>query len=282
MDKGIYRFQVGAFECIVVNDGTVNSEHSPYDLFPNAPPALMEQMFGERATQSGMMISYNCLVVKTDERLLLVDTGWGINNRPNTGELLQNLRDAGIEPGEIDTVIITHGDGDHIGGVASDDGTPTFPNARYVMWRAAWEYSTSEAHLAQLDEEMAASVRSRLLPLRERIDLIDEETDLLPGVRVVPSLGHRPGHTALVVSSNGEQLLCVADALVLPFQLEHPDWHPVFDSVFEQAATTRRRLLEWAAEENMLLHAYHILFPGLGHVVPQGETWRWRPIEIKD
>ncbi len=54
MDKGIYRFQVGAFECIVVNDGTVHSTQSPYDLFPNAPQAFMEQVFGERATPASV------------------------------------------------------------------------------------------------------------------------------------------------------------------------------------------------------------------------------------
>ena len=216
----------------------------------------------------------NCYLIGCSKTMkaTVIDPGGDVDS------ILQLLEQHGLT---LESIILTHGHGDHIGGVASDDGTPTFPNARYVMWRTAWEYSTSEAHLAQLDEEMVAVVRSRLLPLRERIDLIDEETDLLPGVRVAPSLGHRPGHTALVVSSNGEQLLCVADALVLPFQLEYPDWHPVFDSVFEQAATTRRRLLEWAAEENMLLHAYHILFPGLGHVVPEGETWRWRPVKRK-
>ncbi len=279
MAEGIYRFQVGAFECIVVNDGTVSSLQTPRDLFPDVPQALMEQALGERIPYSGMTISYNCLVVRADERLLLVDTGWGSNHRPNTDGLLQNLRAAGIRPEEIDTVIITHGDGDHIGGVAGDDGTPTFSNARYVMWRAAWQYTISEAHLAQLGEEMAANVRSRFLPLEERVDLIDEETDIVPGVRVIPSPGHRPGHTAIVVSSNGEQLLCVADALASPVQLEYPDWHPIFDALPEQAAATRRWLLEWAVGEKMLVHAYHILFPGLGYVVPEGETWRWQPIE---
>jgi glyoxylase-like metal-dependent hydrolase (beta-lactamase superfamily II) len=73
---------------------------------------------------------------------VLVDTG-ADGLAPSTGRLIQNLKSVGIAPEHIDTVIITHGHPDHIGGNTDDKGRPAFPNARYVMWQDEWEFWTS-------------------------------------------------------------------------------------------------------------------------------------------
>jgi glyoxylase-like metal-dependent hydrolase (beta-lactamase superfamily II) len=283
MEKEIYCFSVGDFECAAINDGIIIPPVSLSEVFPNAPQPLLERVLDAYGLWSELIVSYICLMIQTDERLLLVDTGWGTGSAfPGAGKLVENLRAVGIEPEKVDTVIITHGDGDHIGGNANDDGAPTFPNARYVMWRAGWEHFTSEETLAQMEAERAAFTRARLVSIRDRIDLIDEETDIAPGVRVVPAPGHKPGHTAVVVSSSGEKLLCIADTVALSLQLQYPDWHMIFDVAPEEAVVTRRQLFEWAAEEKMLVHSYHLPFPGLGYVVQEGEAWQWQPIGDSD
>jgi glyoxylase-like metal-dependent hydrolase (beta-lactamase superfamily II) len=278
MGQEIYRFSVGDFECAAIHDGSIAPPVSLSEVFPNAPQPLLEQVLDKYDLRSELIVSYTCLVVQAGEHLLLVDTGWGTSSPlPGAGKLVKNLRAAGIEPEKIDTVILTHGDGDHIGGNANDDGAPTFPNARYVMWREGWEYFTSEETLIQMEAERAAFTRARLVSIRDRIDLIDEEMDILPGVRVVPAPGHKPGHATVVVSSNGEKLLCIADTIALPFQLQYPDWRMIFDLAPDKAAATRRQLLERAAKEKTLVHGYHLPFPGLGYVVQEGEAWRWQP-----
>jgi len=283
MGREIYRFKVGDFECAAIHDGSIAPPVSLNEVFPNAPRPLLEQVIDEYDLGSELIISYTCLVVQAGERVLLVDTGYGTGSPlPGAGKLVQNLRTAGIEPEQVDTVILTHGDGDHIGGNANDDGAPTFPNARYVMWREGWEYFTSKGTLAQMEEERAAFTRARLVSIRERIDLIDKEMEIVPGVRFFPAPGHKPGHATVVVSSNGQKLLCIADAIALPFQLQYPDWHMIFDFAPEKAAATRCQLLEQAAQENMLVYGYHLPFPGLGYVVPEGEAWRWQPIGDSD
>ncbi len=279
MGQEIYRFSVGDFECAAIHDGSIAPPVSLGEVFLNTPQPLLEQVIDEYNLLSELIVSYTCLVVQVDERLLLVDTGYGTGSPlPGAGKLVQNLRAAGIEPEQVDTVILTHGDGDHIGGNANDDGIPTYPNARYVMWREGWEYFTSKETQAQMEAERAAFMRARLVSIRDRIDLIDEEIEIVPGIRFVPAPGHKPGHATVIVSSNSEKLLCIADAITLPFQLEYPEWHMIFDVAPEKAAATRRQLLEQAAQENMLVHGYHLPFPGLGYVVTEGEAWRWQPI----
>ncbi|OGN95786.1 MAG: hypothetical protein A2Z77_08785 [Chloroflexi bacterium RBG_13_51_36] len=85
---------------------------------------------------------------------------------------------------------------------------------------------------------------------------------------------------ALAISSGGEQLLCVSDAVLHPIHLERPEWCAVVDLDPRQVETTRRKLLTRAATENALVLAFHFPFPGLGHVVPRAERWHWQPIEV--
>jgi glyoxylase-like metal-dependent hydrolase (beta-lactamase superfamily II) len=275
MDDERYRFQVGTFECMAVSDGVLASSRPPGDWFPDVPKERLERVLRDYGHQQDTL---NCLVINTGDHLLLADTGMGAGAAPGTGKLAQNLRAAGIEPQDIDVVIITHGHGDHIGGSVGDEGEPTFPNARYVMRREEWDFWTSEANLAQMDEERSSFVRAKFLPLQDQLDLIDQEVKVLPGIRAIPALGHTPGHMAVVVSSGSEQLLYLSDAVIFPFQLEHPDWYPIFDLAPEQAAATRRRLLEWAAAEKALVLAFHLPLPGLGYAVQKEDAWQWQPI----
>jgi len=123
---------------------------------------------------------------------------------------------------------------------------------------------------------------NNLLPIQGQLDLVDRETEIVPGIRAVAAPGHTPGHMALAISSGGEQLLVIADAVLHPIHLEQPEWYAVVDFIPEQAVATRRRLLNRAAAEKALVLAFHFPFPGLGHVVQKGEGWQWRPIETVD
>jgi glyoxylase-like metal-dependent hydrolase (beta-lactamase superfamily II) len=113
--------------------------------------------------------------------LVLVDTGAG-GLAPTTGRLLQNLKAEGIAPEEIDTVILTHGHPDHIGGNTDAQGKPAFPNARYVMWKDEWDFWTSERAEQRLDEHVRELLlkfaRENLPPIQGQVDLFDGETEM--------------------------------------------------------------------------------------------------------
>ena len=113
-----------------------------------------------------------------------------------------------------------------------------------------------------------------------QLELVNLET--VPGIRAVTAPGHTPGHMALEISSEGEQLLCIADLVLHPIHLEQPEWYAVVDFIPEQVVATRRRLLDWAAGRKALVLAFHFPFPGLGHVIQKGEGWKWLPMETTD
>ena len=291
MNKETHRFKIGSFECMAVSDGTHTYAPPVFPppaifLFTNAPRQRLEQALLEHNLQLENWVEwvspYICLTVNTGEHLVLVDTGAdGLG--PDTGRLLQNLKTEGIAPEDIDTVILTHGHPDHIGGNTDTEGKPVFANARYVIWRDEWDFWMSEQAELKLDEHsrevLLGYARKNLPPIQSQLSLVDHETEVLPGIQTIAAPGHTPGHMVLAISSEGEQLLCVSDTVLHPIHLEQPDWYAAVDLDPGQVEATRRRVLAKAATEKALVLAFHFPFPGLGHVVQKGEKWQWQPVE---
>lgn len=290
MNNDIYRFKLGDFQCIAVSDGTHTYSPPTFPppaafLFSNAPRERLEETLREHnlyPEQWAEWVSpYICLAVNTGEHQVLVDTGAG-DLAPSTGKLLQNLQAAGIAPEDIDTVIMTHGHPDHIGGNTDSEGRPTFPKARYVMWKDEWDFWTSGQAEAKLDEHVREVLlkfaRKNLPPIQDQLELVNHETEIVPGIRALAAPGHTPGHMALAISSRGERLLCISDLVLHPIHLEEPEWYAAVDFTAEQVVATRRRILTMAATEKDLVLGFHFPFPGLGHVSQSGDTWQWQPI----
>ena len=270
-----YSFQVGALECIAVNDG--DAVYFAEEYATNAPRAQVTEALAVHGHQPDDIPSpYSGLVVRSEENLVLIDTGAG-DLTPKVGKLRGNLRRAGVQPEDIDTVILTHGHPDHIGGNVDIDGNPVFPNARFVMFRDEWDYWTDETTLAALNPIFGEWSRHNLSPLRERVELLDTETEIAPGIEAIDAAGHTPGHLALSILSGSDELLYISDAALHPIHLEHPDWHPVWDVEPTQAIANKRRLFDRAATEHAQVLAFHFPpFPSLGHVTKRGSGWEWQ------
>lgn len=291
MSTESYRFKVGNFECMAVSDGTFTYAPPTFPppstfLFANASEERLKQVLREHNLQPEQWIEwispYICLMINAGKHRVLVDTGAdGLGTK--TGKLLQNLQAERISPGDIDIVILTHGHPDHIGGNTISEGKPAFPNARFVMWKDEWDFWTSEQAELKLDEHgkelLLTFARKNLLPIQGQFNLIDHEKEIVPGIRAVAAPGHTPGHMALTISSGGKHLLSVSDAFLHPIHVEQPDWYAAVDFAPQQVMATRRRLLNLAATDKILVLAFHFPFPGLGHIVQKGEQLRWHPIE---
>ena len=284
MNNGSYRFTVGMFECFAVSDGKNVYTDPAQLLFANALTAQLEQALQAYHIQLAKWVewtnTYTCLLIATGTHNVLVDTGAG--GLAPTGMLPQNLQAIGVMPEAIDIVVLTHGHPDHIGGTIDALGNRVFPRARFVMWRTDWEFWTmpvERAHGDPMLEFMVPFAHEHLLPLQDRIDLLDHETEIVPGVQAIAAPGHTPGHLALAIESGDHHLLHLADAVCHPIHVEHPEWFMSVDILPEQAVTTRRKLLKRAVSEQSLVSAFHLPFPGIGHIIPADECWQWQPLE---
>jgi glyoxylase-like metal-dependent hydrolase (beta-lactamase superfamily II) len=293
MPAGSHRFQVGTLWCTVLSDGYVANPASWY--FPDADRIeLAEALDGCRWDGEHVISPYTCLLIETGREIVLADAGFG-NRSSTSGAILARLELAGVRPEDVNTVVFTHAHPDHVGGAVDWRNPraplPMFPNARYVMAEAEWDFwKSARVDLRGLRVEepaksaMEFTARRSLEALRHQVELIDRETEIVPGVRALPAPGHTPGHLALLLSSDGCQLLNLGDAAVHPLHLEHPAWKNGFDLDPDLALATRRRLLERAAAEQMHVMAFHFPFPSVGRIAAGSKTgsrasggWDWTP-----
>jgi glyoxylase-like metal-dependent hydrolase (beta-lactamase superfamily II) len=221
--------------------------------------------------------SMNILLVKTGSHTVLIDTGVGDTGLP------EKLKGQGIDPAVIDTVVVTHGHRDHVGGIFDAAGNFVYPNARHIISKREYDHWLAPEQLAQAGKNPAVAVWKRLQDHPDRIKLIGseagEEVEIVPGVCAIRAPGHTPGHLAVSVESGGDRLLHVADAAHTFVQVTRPDWSPSVDHDKPQAVETRRRLFERAARDRTLVLAYHFTFPGLGHVAAEGDALRWTSLQ---
>ena len=280
MKSECYPFKVGRFECIAIKD-SVNAYQNPASLlFSNAPKDRLAQVLRdhdiEHETWNEWLSPYTCLFVRTEAHKVMIDTGDG-------GNLFQSLRDCGVSPDEIDTVLLTHAHGDHVGGNTNPEGRAAFSQARYIMSKIEWDFWTSETTLGQPQHEwMAPVVQRNLLPLYDRFELIEQAMEVVPGVRAIGAPGHTPGHMVVEVSSGGEHLWFISDAFIHPVHFEQPDWYTEVDIQPQKAVRTRWQLLDRVAAVQPLILACHFSFPGLGHARQLNEGWQWQPMATKD
>lgn len=283
MPAGSSTFEVGSIRCTVLSDGYCDYP-TPW-FFPNADPLELSRLLdAHRLPKDYILSPYTCLLIETGRYVVLVDTGAG-DSSPSTGAIIARLEVAGIQPENVDTVVLTHAHPDHIGGALDFAGRPAFPNARYILSELEWDFWTGvccDLRCLRVPEEvknfMEGHARRRLVPLQHRIETVDGEADIVPGVRAIPAPGHTPGHLALVISSDGERLLHLGDAAVHPLHLEQPAWENGFDLAPDRAIATRRTLLESAAAESMHVMAFHFPFPSFGRVAARaGGGWEWSP-----
>jgi glyoxylase-like metal-dependent hydrolase (beta-lactamase superfamily II) len=293
MNNEFYNFKIGEFECITVSDGGMNY---PVELFfSNAPTEDVNAALRQRnLTTEHIHTPYTCLFINTGQNRVMIDTGAGdiakdaneifpnINNsNSRAGKLPDNLAAAGIKPAQVDTVIITHAHPDHIAGTLTHDGELVFKHAQYFIDRTEHEFWISAEAEAKASPSMLEIARRFLAPLEGRLTLVEGQAEILPGISVLPAPGHTPGHTVVKVSSNGAELLHIADTVLYPLHLEHPDWLPVFDVDPEGAAMSKAGIFDRAVERKALVFAHHFPpFPALGYVEKREMGWEWQPIEM--
>lgn len=264
------RFQLGAIEAMTVAD-----EYGPMpvdrfnSIFNTADADDLRAAF---AQLEAPQFSRNGLYLKTPAARVLVDTG--------EGRMVQNLSTAGVNPAQIDLLIITHFHGDHINGMTDSAGAAVFPNARVAVSQNEWTHWMSDKTLAEIGPERAQNLRKAFAPYAEagRLDYFSDGQAITPEIRAVLMPGHTPGMMGLSITSGAVTLLHIADAAHVPLQGHFLERVPRFDSLPEIASATRRGVFERAATNGELLFAYHFPFPGVGRVTRSSDGYDWTPL----
>lgn len=208
-------------------------------------------------------LSVNALLVRTGRRLVLIDTGLGPRYH---GELLASLRIAGVSPGEVNEVLITHPHPDHVGGLLDAQGRLAFPNATIRMAGAAWSWMRQKGAPA-----MAKSIALR-------VETFEPGARLAPGIASVSLPGHTPGHVGYEIASGRSRLMYIGDiAHSSIVSLARPQWSIEFDSDRAVANETRRETLGALAKSHEWVFSPHFPFPGVGHVAAAGTGFAWVP-----
>lgn len=259
------RVMVGDFEVTTLLAGTMTRDE-PQSIFGMNVSAEEFNAASEAANipVDKAQFFFTPTLVNTGTELILFDTGL------NAAGITAAIGAAGYAAEDVDTVVITHMHGDHIGGLSGDDGGATFANARYVTGSTEFDTAQGDAFDAKVK------------PLAEQMTMIAPGDAVASGIEAVDAFGHTPGHMAYRLESNGQQLLIAADfANHYVWSLGYPDWEVLFDRDKAAAAATRRRLLSMLAAEKMPFIGYHMPFPAIGYVSERGDGFAYEPMSYQ-
>lgn len=233
------------------------------------------------ADDSTLNLSVHALLVEAPGLRLVVDTCVG-NDRPREftgGEalstpFLEQLGEAGWSRDNVDAVVCTHLDVDHIGWntmLEAGSWVPTFPSARYLIGRQEYDFWKG------VDEaEQVAAMADSIKPIFEAglVQLVEQDHVISPEVRLTPSNGHTPGHVSVLIESDGARAVITGDMTHHPCQMAHPDW-TLADIDPEAAIRTRARLFAEWADQPILVIGTHYAAPTAGHIRRDGDAYRF-------
>jgi glyoxylase-like metal-dependent hydrolase (beta-lactamase superfamily II) len=229
-----------------------------------------------------MPIPLTVIVLKTKDGLVMIDAGSGVGQwQANATHLPANMAAAGIDRGDIRTILISHFHPDHAWGLM-EKGTnaSVFPEAELIVNRVEYDFWTDPSVTAALPEgrRPAAMRIQSVFPTWKNWRLVEAGTEVVPGIRILDAYGHTPGHSIFHIASGDDQLMVSNDVMYVPALLApHPEWQGSYDQDGDMASATRRRVIDRVIADKMMICGAHFPFPGLGSFVKDGSAYAFEP-----
>lgn len=242
---------------LIANDGKTLG----VDVGPRAVADLLA--LGGVPTDT-IKISVSALPVMLPGHVVLLDTGLG---PMANGQLIASLAAAGVTPAAVTDVLVTHSHGDHVGGLATVDGKPTFPNAKVRMAAAEWTFLQGNTGATKL----VATITPQVATFTPRAEVV-------PGITAIAIPGHTPGHTSYELVSGSSRLRDIGDSAHSAIvSLAEPDWAMGLDGDQAVGKVSRRKLLTELAASHETIFSPHFPYPGVGTVEAHHGGFLWVP-----
>jgi glyoxylase-like metal-dependent hydrolase (beta-lactamase superfamily II) len=277
----------------ILIDRIIETEQPDFDPRVFFPQVTAEQWaphthwLKPRAMDPGsgnLVFPMQSFLVRTRHHTIVVDTCVGDHkkrqrpqwNMTSSGAYLQRFAATGVQPAQVDYVMCTHMHNDHVGwNTRLDNGrwVPTFPNAKYVMSEKEWAYWQGlhkETPQNQIEDSVIPIIESGQALLVKNDYALDDE------VWFEPTPGHTPDHVSVRLASRGSQAVITGDLIHSPVQCVELAWVPRPDYDPDLARQTRRAFLERYCETDVLVCASHFPSPSFGHIVPEGNAFRFQ------
>ena len=265
MENGIFSCKTGDFEVFML----VEAER---EGSTNILPSVTEEILKKYIPPQGFMHGCNAFLVKSQGSNILIDCGTGMDDI-----IINKMGSLGVEPGDLDTVLITHLHGDHIGSLLKG-GFVNFLNAKLYLDAKEKEFFTNTSR-----NNTASKTLDSYAPRVKTFaasPLGSSYKEIVPGISPIANYGHTPGHTAYLIESKGEKLLIAGDFLhIALIQFPHPEFSATYDNDKEEAAASRREILDYAAKNKIPLGAMHLSYPGIVNVIASGSGYSFEALE---
>ena len=256
---------------------------APTALFPVSSAEGWQSYPSLLDDDGNFVTSVGGFLIKAGDKLIAVDTGFGALrvDFPGFGPLIggdyhKSFSATGHQREDVTDVIFTHLHLDHVGWTTIEgDGRRElmYPNARYWCAQTEWEFWHGG------DSPIGPHPEFVQKPLENLIQFVQDGDEIAPGIKVVSTPGHTPGHLSLVVDG-GEagRIFLTADVFHGVSQLTESDWAVAFDNDPVLARTTREALYTQLTQPNTLCAINHFSNEVFGHITPAGERYAWQPL----
>jgi glyoxylase-like metal-dependent hydrolase (beta-lactamase superfamily II) len=270
--------------------------YEPMTLFPDFRPEVLEENLPWLVphfydTQREMFpTSVHSWLLKTPTNTIVIDTcGGNGKTRPVSPRFhmletpyLDRLAAAGVQPEQVDHVILTHLHVDHVGWNTRWDGrqwTPTFPSAKYIMSRTERDAQDPARGAKGRSEGANLPFVDSVQPVLDAgfAQIVDDNETLFPGIDLMPIPGHTPGQMAIRARSRGEEAVFAGDIAHQPIQVAMPHWSRKYCADPIQSTASRRRIFGYCAEHNCLMLPVHFGWPYCGRIARRGNGFAYLP-----